>query len=77
MRNPPEEWNSARNYRKLDKGSTGRMDFCWELPAHGHGFRPAKSIIFRSATFQGTLTHRDIYLVRLIFKKSNIKTSLK
>jgi hypothetical protein len=53
------------------------MKFCRALPVHGHGFRPARSKIFRSVTIPGTLTLKDLYCIKLNFKNLNMKTSLK
>jgi hypothetical protein len=39
-----------------------------EFLAHGHGFRPARSKIFRSVTIPESLTLKDLYRIRLIFK---------
>jgi hypothetical protein len=47
------------------------------LLAHGHGFRRARSKIFRSVTIPGELTLKNLYLIRLVFKNLNMKTSLK
>jgi hypothetical protein len=76
-RNPPKELDSAGNYQFLDEEFTGRMEFRRGLLAHGCGFRPARSKIFRSVTIPETLSLKDLFLVRLIFKNLNMKTSLK
>jgi hypothetical protein len=39
-----EEWNSARNYWLMDEESTGRMEFCQELLAHGRGIHQKNGI---------------------------------
>jgi hypothetical protein len=33
--NPPEEFDSARNYKIIDEESAREMGFCWELLFHG------------------------------------------
>jgi hypothetical protein len=72
--NPPEEKNSAGNNQILDVESTGEMEFCWELLPQGHGFRPARSKIFRSVIIPGALTLKDLYRIRIIL---NMKISFK
>jgi hypothetical protein len=47
------------------------------LLAHEHRFWPARSKIFRSVTIPETLTLKDLYRIRLIFKNLNMNTSLK
>jgi hypothetical protein len=70
-RNLPKEWNSSRNYRLLDEESTGRMEFRRELLAHGHGFRPARSKVFRLVLIPGKLTVKDRYPNLKNFKYEN------
>jgi hypothetical protein len=42
-----EECNSGGNYRLLDEESTGRMEFCQELPAPGRGIHWKNGIPLR------------------------------
>jgi hypothetical protein len=42
-RNPPKEWNSARNYQLIDEESTRGKGFHRESPAYLHRFRPVTS----------------------------------
>jgi hypothetical protein len=48
------------NLGLLDMEFTERMEYRWELPAHGLGFRPTRSKIFRSVTIPKTLTLKDV-----------------
>jgi hypothetical protein len=67
---PPGLLASGRGIRRKNGIPPG-------LLAHGHGFRPARSKIFQSITIPGSLTLKDLYHIRLIFKNLNMKTSLK
>jgi hypothetical protein len=40
-----KEWNSAGNYRLLDEKSSGRNEFCQELPAPGRGIHQKNEIL--------------------------------
>jgi hypothetical protein len=88
-RNPPEEWNSAGNYRLLDKESTKRMEFCWELPAPGRGICQKNGILpellaqghgvrlARSKFFRSVTIPGTLTvkdLYRIIFQNFNVKT---
>jgi hypothetical protein len=42
-RNPPKEWESARNYQLIDEESTRKSGFYRELPAYLRKFRPGRS----------------------------------
>jgi hypothetical protein len=87
-KNPPEEWDSAKNYQLIDEESTQGKAFYRELPAHyadsGRYDQNARKVL-RTVTIPGSAAPNPIYwqcqlkkfkYEDLIKMKKNLKINL-